>query len=74
MSFHFNLTSAGTGPEAIGKPVGDSGEAIACAQRLAIDLAEERQDLLGKGYAVVVIDDAGKEIHREHIDSANKHG
>ena len=73
MSFHFNLTRAGTGPEAIGKPVGDSGEAIACAQRLAIDLAEERQDLLGKGYAVVVIDDAGKgnspRAHRQRLQA-----
>jgi len=72
MSFHFNLVSPGMAPEPIGRPVDDGGQAIACAQRLAIDLAEERQDLLGKGYAVAIIDDAGKEFHRESIDSAEK--
>ena len=73
MSFRFNLVSPGTAPEPIGNPIDDSGQAIACAQRLAIDLSEERQDLLGKGYAVTVTDDTGKEFHREHIDSAEKH-
>lgn len=73
MSFRFSLVSPGMAPEPIGHPVDDSGEAIAYAQRLAIDLAEERQDLLDKEYAVAVIDDAGKEFHRERIDSAVKH-
>jgi hypothetical protein len=72
MSFRFSLVSPGAAPEPIGRPVDDGGQAIACAQRLAIDLAEERQDLLGKGYAVAVTDDQGREFHRESIDSAEK--
>jgi hypothetical protein len=73
MSFRFYLQSRSAEPEPIGRPVEDAGQAIAYAQRLAIDLAEERQDLLGKGVAVCVTDDTGKEFHREHIDSAQKH-
>lgn len=73
MSFHFSLVSPGAAPQPIGHPVKEAGQAIAVAQRLAIDLAEERQDLLGKGCAVAVIDEAGKEFHREGIDSAEKH-
>lgn len=73
MSFRFNLIGPGTAPQPIGNPVEEAAQAIACAQRLAIDLAEERQDLLGKGCAVAVTDDAGREFHREHIDSAQKH-
>jgi hypothetical protein len=51
-------------------PSEDRGHAIAVVQRLAIDIAENRQDCLGKGYSVSVVDDAGSEIHRESIDSA----
>jgi len=40
--------------------------------RLAIDIVENRQDCLGKGYSVSVVDDAGSEIHRESIDSAER--
>jgi hypothetical protein len=73
MSFRFQLIRPGAEPESIGRPVEDAGQAMACAQRLAIELSEERQDLLGKGCAVSVTDDSGKEFHREHIDSAQKH-
>jgi hypothetical protein len=55
-------------------PSEDRGHAIAVAQRLAIDIAENRQDCLGKGYSVSVVDDARSEIHRESIDSAEKSG
>ena len=40
----------------------------------AIDIAEKRQDCLGKGYSVSIVDDAGIEIHRESVDSAEKSG
>jgi hypothetical protein len=73
MSFRFHLVGPGLDPEPIGRPVDDGGQAIAYAQRLAIDLSEERQDLLGKSYAIAVTDDTGKEFHREQIDSAVKH-
>lgn len=74
MTFRFNLIGPGTRRQPIGRPVEEAAQAIACAQRLAIDLAEERQDLLGKGCAITVTDDAGREFHREGIDSAQKHG
>lgn len=73
MGFHLNLAAAGTASEPLGRTIDVNVDAIVWAQRMAIDLAEERQDLLGKGYAVVVTDDKGHEVHREHIDSANKH-
>jgi hypothetical protein len=44
------------------------------AQRLAIDIAENRQDCLVKGYSVSIVDDAGIEIHRQSVDSAEKSG
>ena len=44
------------------------------AKRLAIDLAETRQEYLGKGYFISVIDEDGGEVHRESIDSAEKSG
>jgi len=71
--FYFNLVQHDQ-VEPIGHPVADRGHAIAVAQRLAIDIAENRQDCLGKGYSVSVVDDAGSEIHRESIDSAEKSG
>jgi len=57
-----------------GHPVDDRAQALAVAKRLAIDLAENRQGYLGKGYFVSVIDEDGGEIHRESIDSAEKSG
>jgi hypothetical protein len=71
--FHFNLVNRDVA-EPIGHPVADRGDAIGVAQRLAIDIADNRQDCLGKGYSVSIIDDAGIEIHRQSIDSAEKSG
>ena len=69
--FYFNLVHHDE-VEPIGHPVADRGQAIAVAQRLAIDIAENRQDCLGKGYSVSIVDDAGIEIHRESVDNAEK--
>ena len=71
--FYFNLVHHDD-VEPIGHPVADRGQAIAVAQRLAIDIAENRQECLGKGYSVAIVDDAGIEIHRESVDSAEKSG
>jgi hypothetical protein len=71
--FYFNLVHH-DGVEPVGHPVADRGQAIAVAQRLAIDIAENRQYCLGKGYSVSIVDDAGIEIHRESVDSAEKSG
>ena len=57
-----------------GKPVSDRDQAFAVAKRLAIDIAETRQEYLGKGCFVSVVDDVGIEIHREGVDSAEKSG
>jgi len=57
-----------------GHPVDERGQALAVAKRLAIDLAETRQEYLGKGYFVSVVDEEGDEVHRESIDSAEKSG
>src|SRR6202047_40377 len=71
--FYFNLVHHDeVGP--IGHPVADRGQAIAVAQRLAIDIAENRQDCLGQGYSVSIVDNAGIEIHRESVESAEKSG
>lgn len=37
-------------------------------------MTASRQEYLGKGYAVAVLDEAGNETHRESIDSAEKSG
>ncbi|WP_170991503.1 MULTISPECIES: hypothetical protein [Bradyrhizobium] len=60
--------------DATGQPVADRDEAIAAAKRLAIDLAETRQEYLGRGYSISVIGSDAREIHRESIDSAEKSG
>jgi hypothetical protein len=71
--FYFNLVNHDVA-EPVGHPVADRGHASAVAQRLAIDISENRRDCLGKGYSVSIIDDAGIEIHRESVDSAEKSG
>jgi hypothetical protein len=72
--FHFNLVDHDQVLGPTGHPVDDRDQAIAVAKRLAIDLAETRQEYLGKGFAVSVVDDSETEIHRESIDSAEKSG
>jgi uncharacterized protein DUF6894 len=72
--YHFRLVDHDRTLDATGRPVDNRDQAFAVAKRLAIDIAESRQEYLGKGYAVAVLDDAGNEIHRESIDSAEKSG
>jgi hypothetical protein len=72
--FHFYLVDQDGSIHSTGKPVNDRGQAFAVAKRLAIDIAETRQEYLGKGCFVSVVDDMGREIHREGIDSAEKSG
>jgi hypothetical protein len=72
--FRFNLVDADGSMHPTGKSVNDRGQAFAVAKRLAIDIAETRQEYLGKGCFVSVVDAAGVEIHREGIDSAEKSG
>jgi hypothetical protein len=72
--YHFRLVDQDRAFDVTGRPVDDRDQALAVAKRLAIDLAESRQEYLGKGYAVAVLDDDGTEIHRESIDSAEKSG
>ena len=72
--FHFNLVDHNGLAHPTGKPVNDRDQAFAVAKRLAIDIAETRQEYLGKGCFVSVVDDAGIEIHREGVDSAEKSG
>jgi hypothetical protein len=72
--FHFNLVDQDGSVQSTGKPVNDRDQAFAVAKRLAIDIAETRQEYLGKGCFVSVVDDTGYEVHREGIDSAEKSG
>jgi hypothetical protein len=72
--YHFRIVDHDRLLDPTGRPVDDRDQALAVAKRLAIDIAETRQEYLGKGYAVAVVDDAGTEIHRESIDSAEKSG
>jgi hypothetical protein len=67
-SFHFKLVDHGEVISSTGHPVDDRDQAIAVAKRLAIDLAQTKQEYLGKGFAVSVVDDREAEIHRESID------
>jgi hypothetical protein len=73
-AFHFNLVDGDGSTHPTGKPVTDRDQAFAVANRLAIDIAETRQEYLGKGCFVAVVDDTGSEIHREGVDSAVKSG
>jgi hypothetical protein len=71
--FRFNLVDGNGSVHPTGKPVSDR-EACAGAKRLAIDVAETRQEYLGTGCFISVVDDTGHEIHREGVDSAEKSG
>ncbi|KRQ02287.1 MULTISPECIES: DUF6894 family protein [Bradyrhizobium] len=73
-AFHFAIVNDERVIDATGQPVADRDEAIAVAKRLAIDLAETRQEYLGRGYYISVIGSDAREIHRESIDSAAKSG
>ncbi|MBR1125075.1 hypothetical protein JQ628_26380 [Bradyrhizobium lablabi] len=72
--FRFDIVDGKRVIDPTGHPVDDRDQAIAVAKRLAIDLAENRQGFLGKGYFVSVVDKDGDEIHRESVDSAEKSG
>jgi hypothetical protein len=72
--FHFNLVDRDRVVAPTGHPIDGREQAIAVAKRLAIDLAETRQEYLGRGFAVAVVDDCETEIHRESIDGAEKSG
>jgi hypothetical protein len=72
--FHFNLVDGNGSTHPTGEPVSDRDQAFAVAKRLAIDIAETRQNYVGKGCFVSVVDDTGREIHREGVDSAEKSG
>jgi hypothetical protein len=72
--YHFRFVGHDRALDAIGQPVNDRDQALAVAKRLAIDLAESRQEYLGQSFAVAVLDEGGTEIHRESIDSAEKSG
>jgi hypothetical protein len=74
IEFHFNLVDQDGLTHPTGEPVHDRDRAFAVAKRLAIDIAENRQEYLGKGCFVSVVDDTGQEVHREGIDSAEKSG
>ena len=72
--FRFDIVDGQRVVDPTGHPVEDRDQALAMAKRLAIDLAETRQGMLGKGYFVSVVDEDGDEVHRESIDSAEKSG
>ena len=48
-SFHFNLVDQNGAVHLTGQPVNDRDQALAVAKRLAIDIAEKRQEYLGNG-------------------------
>ncbi|OKO79759.1 hypothetical protein [Bradyrhizobium sp. NAS96.2] len=73
-AFHFAIVNDKRVIDQTGRPVDDRDQAIATAKRLAIDLAETRQEYLGRGYFVSVLGVDAREIHRESIDSAEKSG
>jgi hypothetical protein len=70
--YRFNIVRDRQVVDPTGHPVDDRAQALAVAKRLAIDIAETRQEYLGKGYCVSVVDEDGDEVHRESIDSAEK--
>ena len=73
-AFHFAIVNDDRVIDPTGQPVVGRDQAIAVAKRLAIDLAESRQEYLGRGYFISVIGSDAREIHRESIDSAEKSG
>lgn len=72
--FRFDVVDGGRIVDPTGQSVNDRDQALAVAKRLALDIAENRHDFLGKGYFVSVVGDDGEEVHRESVDSAEKSG
>ena len=69
--FYFNLVHHDRG-EPIGHPVEDRGQAIAVAQRFAIDIAENRQDCQERWSLIFRMILSIEVLSRTHIPAAQK--
>ncbi len=66
--YHFDLVDADTVTEASGALLDNDDQAGKVARKLAQEVREQRPELVGHGYAVLVRSDSGEEIWRAAID------
>lgn len=74
MSYDFLLVRENQPIRTLGAPVTDAQHALAVAKRLAIASGEANAEYSDGTFGVAVVDDGGREIHRENIQSACKSG
>ena len=69
--YHFDLIDSATVADQGGRILSDDVMAADVADRLARELYEVRPELRGKGYAILVTNADGEEVHRAPIDPRN---
>jgi uncharacterized protein DUF6894 len=66
--YHFDLVDSRTVADQGGQVLADDFMASEVADRLAEELRSVRPELRGKGYAILVTNDEGEEVHRAQLD------
>jgi hypothetical protein len=70
--YHFDLVDTNTVTEARGAILDDDNQARKVAMKLAEDVREQRPELVGQGYEVLVRNESGDEILRAAIDQPSR--
>lgn len=66
--YHFDLVDSRTVADHGGQILTDDVMAADVADRLASEIYQVRPELRGKGYAIIVTNGEGEEVHRAPID------
>jgi hypothetical protein len=70
--YHFDLVDTNTVTDASGAILDNDDQARKVARELVLDVREQRPELVGHGYEILVRRDSGEEILRAAIDMAPK--
>jgi hypothetical protein len=72
--YHFDLIATNTVTDASGAILDDDNQARKVAQKLARKVREQRPELIGQGYEILVRTEGGDEILRTAIDHSPAEG
>jgi hypothetical protein len=70
--YHFDLVDTHTVTDASGAILDNDDQARKVARELVLDVREQRPELVGHGYEILVRRDSGEEVLRAAIDMAPK--
>jgi hypothetical protein len=71
--YHFDLVDTNTVTDASGAILDNDDQATKVARKLVEDVREQRPELVGHGYEILVRRDSGEEVVRVAIDLAPRH-